>query len=68
MEKTDQWKMKTLIIGGLVGLAAGLLGAYILVQSADKAEEHPQLSTGDGVKVGLGVLGVLRLVSEMGRK
>ena len=62
----DNWKTKTLLIGAVVGTAIGVLGAFILVQAADKAKTQPQLSAGDGVKVGLGVLAVLRLLSDLG--
>ena len=62
----ENWKSKTLLIGAVVGTVVGVIGAFILVQAADKAETRPQLSAGDGVKVGLGVLAVLRLLSDLG--
>lgn len=68
MDQTQSWKTKTMVIGAVVGLVAGLAGAYILVQRAEKLQNQPQLSAGDGVKLGLGLLGVLRLVSDMGQK
>lgn len=64
MVKSDNWKLKTLLIGSVVGIAAGLLGAYILVQRAEQKNTRPQLSAGEGVKVGLGVLGLMRLLAE----
>jgi hypothetical protein len=62
------WKTKTLIIGAVVGLAIGLLGAYIVIQRSEQLDTLPELSPGDGVKVGLGVLGVLRLVADVAEK
>jgi hypothetical protein len=61
----EPWKTKTLIIGGVVGLLVGLAGAYMLLQRAEERHETPQLTAGQGVKLGLGVLGVLRLVQEL---
>ncbi len=62
------WKTKTLIIGAAVGLAIGLLGAYIVIQRSEQLETLPAVTAGDGVKVGLGVLGVLRLISDIAEK
>jgi len=66
MEESDNWKMKTLIIGGLAGLLTGLLAAYLLIQRAEQEEETPKLSAGEGVKVGVGVLGLLKLIADIG--
>jgi hypothetical protein len=60
------WKTKSLLIGAVVGAAAGVIGALILIQAADKANTRPQISAGDGVKVGLSLLAVLRLLSDLG--
>lgn len=60
------WKTKSLLIGAVAGAVAGVIGAIILIQAADKANTRPQISAGDGVKVGLSVLAVLRLLSDLG--
>jgi hypothetical protein len=60
------WKNKTLVIGAVAGLLLGLAGAYIVIQRAEKENTVPQITAGDGVKVGLGLLGVLRLVADLG--
>lgn len=57
-----------LIIGALVGAVAGVIAAVILVQRAEESQQKPKLSAGDGVKVGMGVLGLLKLVSDIGSK
>jgi hypothetical protein len=64
MEQKLDWKKKTLLIGGLVGLATGIVAAVMLIQRAEQQQSTPKLSAGEGVKLGLGVLGLLRLVSE----
>jgi hypothetical protein len=63
MEKIN-WKTKTLIIGAVIGAVTGLVASYMIIQRAEKLNDTPQVSVGDGVKVGLGVLGLLRLVSD----
>ena len=64
-EQQDSWKMKALIIGGVVGLAAGVIAALIFIQRAEMSQAQPKLSAGEGVKVGIGVLGVLRMISDL---
>ncbi|NPV55506.1 MAG: hypothetical protein HPY76_02375 [Anaerolineae bacterium] len=68
MEQSDNWKTKTLIIGAIVGALGGLLAGYILIQRSEATASKPALSAGDGVKVGLGVLDVLRVISDIGIK
>jgi hypothetical protein len=60
------WRNKTMIIGAIAGLAVGLAAAYIVIQRAEKENTVPQISAGDGVKVGLGLLGLLRLIADLG--
>ena len=62
----DNWKPKVLVIGGAVGLLTGLLAAYLMIQRAEKDETKPELSAGDGVKLGVLVLGLLRSVAMLG--
>ncbi len=62
----DSWKMKALIIGGVVGLAAGMIAALIFIQRAEMSQEKPKITAGEGVKVGISVLGVLRMISDLG--
>lgn len=62
----EQWKKKVILIGGVVGLLTGLVAAYMLVQRAEKAGEKPLLSSGEGVKLGLLVFGLLRQVTQLG--
>jgi hypothetical protein len=45
-----------------------LLAAYLLLQRSEQNEKHPSISPGDGVKVGLGILGVLKLISDIGER
>ena len=66
MNENDNWKMKTFIIGALVGTLTGIGAAYLIIQRAQAENTQPKLTGGEGVKIGLGVLGLLRLVSEIG--
>jgi hypothetical protein len=66
MEEMDNWKTKTMLIGGITGLLVGLMAAYMFIQRAEQEEGTPKLSAGEGVKVGIGVMGLLKLISDMG--
>jgi len=61
----DNWKTKTIVIGGLLGAAAGIIAALLLIQRAEETQQMPRLTAGDGVKVGVGVLGLLRLIADI---
>ena len=66
IEKVDNWKPKVLIIGAVLGALVGLGAAFLLAQNAEKGGKAPQISAGDGVKLGVTVLGLLRMVSTLG--
>ncbi len=62
----DGWKTKVLIIGAVIGAVVGAGAAYLMIQNAEQQNQKPSVSGGDGVKLGLLVLGVLRQVAELG--
>lgn len=62
----ENWKGKTLMIGGVVGLLAGLAAAYLLIQRAESENKAPQMTAGEGVKLGVLVFGLLRQISQLG--
>ena len=64
----NQWKTKTLILGAIIGAVAGAASAYLLVKRAEYDEKQPKLSPGEGIQVGLGVLGSMRLISGFGKE
>ncbi|MHB8134248.1 MAG: hypothetical protein ACYDH1_08505 [Anaerolineaceae bacterium] len=68
MQQELGWKKKYLLIGGIVGLVSGLFAAFVLIQRAEQRQMTPKINAGDGVKVGLGVLGVLKLIADLGEK
>jgi hypothetical protein len=66
VETNENWKMRTLIIGAALGALTGLGAAYLLVNRAEKADASPELTPGEGIKIGLMLLGVLRQVAQLG--
>lgn len=65
MNLKENWKLRTIIIGAVFGALTGAGAAYILVYRAEQQNARPKLTPGEGVKLGLGVFGLLRLVSGL---
>jgi hypothetical protein len=62
----EPWKTKILITGGLIGLLSGLMASFLMVKRAEKTDSRPELTASDGVKIGIGLLGVIKLISDFG--
>lgn len=61
----SNWRARTLLIGGIVGLITGLGTAYLIIQRSDEVEQPPTMGAGDGVRLGLLLLGLMRQVGEL---
>jgi hypothetical protein len=64
MDETNSWKAKTLLIGTVIGALSGLGMAFLLVNRADEEETRATIGAGEGIQLGLAILGLLRLVSQ----
>ena len=64
MNEEGSWKTRTLILGGLIGALTGLGMAILLVRRAEQQGERPKLGTGEGMKIGMTLLGLLRQISK----
>jgi hypothetical protein len=62
----ENWKTKTLLLGGIIGAVVGLGAAYLLIQRAEKEQGKLKMNAGEGIKLGLLVLGLLRQVAQLG--
>lgn len=59
-------KNKTLVVGTLMGAATGLFAAMLLNRSAEQNERETTITTGEGLQLGLLVVGLLRAISSLG--
>lgn len=66
MEEQSQGRVRIMVIGGVVGALVGLGAAYLLAQRANKDGKELRLSTGEGMRLGMLILGMLRQVSRLG--
>jgi gas vesicle protein len=61
-------KNKGMIIlgGALIGAATGLVAAMLLTRRAEKGERETALTTGEGLKLGALIFGLLRAIASLG--
>jgi gas vesicle protein len=57
---------KVLIFGTLIGAVTGLAAAMILQRRAQKTGTEISLSTGEGIQLGVMIMGLLRAISSLG--
>jgi gas vesicle protein len=57
---------RTLLFGALIGAFTGLAAAMILQRRAEKTGTAITLSTGEGIQLGVMIMGLLRAISSLG--
>jgi phage protein U len=57
---------RILLFGALIGAATGLVAAMMLQRRAEKNGTEITLSTGEGIQLGVMVMGLLRAISALG--
>ena len=57
---------RVLLFGALIGAATGLAAALILQRRAEKTGTDISLSTGEGIQLGVMIMGLLRAISSLG--
>jgi gas vesicle protein len=57
---------KILLFGALIGAVTGLAAALILQRRAEKTGNEISLSTGEGIQLGVMIMGLLRAISALG--
>ncbi|MBN1303917.1 MAG: hypothetical protein JXA13_05735 [Anaerolineales bacterium] len=68
MEKeiNNTWKTRTLVAGALIGALTGLGAAFLLTRRAEQEGTDLKISTGQGLKMGMLVVGMLRSLMNLG--
>jgi hypothetical protein len=56
---------KVLLIGALAGAATGIVAAMMLQRRAERAGTEISLSAGEGIQLGMMVLGLVRAVAAL---
>ena len=58
-------KSRTIIVGTLVGALTGLVAAMLLSRRAEKNERETAITTVEGLKLGVLVIGLLRAIASL---
>jgi hypothetical protein len=64
MQENSQWKTISYIIGGTVGLITGVAAAYLFIRGRENSEGDHKITSGQGVKIGLGIVTLLRQITD----
>ena len=64
----ENWKVRTLIVGAVLGAATGLSAAYLLTRRAEQQGAALTISSGQGLKLGVLVAGLLRSILNLGEE
>jgi hypothetical protein len=61
-----QNKNKVIVLGALIGAVTGLVAALMLTRRAERDEKETAITTGEGLKLGVMVFGLLRAIASLG--
>jgi gas vesicle protein len=61
-------RTRILLIGALAGAATGVAAAMLLNRRAEQEGTELALTTGDGMKLGVMVIGLLRAIASLGEE
>lgn len=63
--RPGNWKTMALVVGAAVGALTGVAAALMLVRRSERHGESLSVSTGEGLRIGLLVMGLLREVAAL---
>ncbi len=58
-------KTRIILGGALIGAITGLIAAMLLSRRAERNERETALTTGEGLKLGVLVIGLLRAIASL---
>jgi hypothetical protein len=64
MQEDSKWKTTTYLISGALGLATGVAAAFLFIRSRENSEGDHMITSGQGVKLGMGIVTFLRQITD----
>ncbi len=61
-----QDRSKVIFFGALIGAATGLIAAMLLTRRAERNDSETAITTGEGFKLGVLIIGLLRTIASLG--
>lgn len=62
------WKMKAILVGGVVGALVGIGAVYLYIRNIEEAGESPRLATRDAMSIGVSLVSLIKQIANMGNK
>jgi hypothetical protein len=59
-------KNSIILFGALIGAATGIVAAVLLTRRAESDQRETAITTGEGLKLGVMVFGLLRAIASLG--
>lgn len=59
------YETRVLVVGSLIGALVGLAGSFLLIKNTERKGTELQVSAGEGVKLSLIIMALLRQVAEL---
>lgn len=59
-------KNRIIVAGALIGAVTGLIAAMLLTRRAERNESETAITAGEGLKLGVLVIGLLRAIASLG--
>jgi len=68
MTENSKFRNMVYLIGGVAGLLSGLAAAFLFIRAREQSDGDLKISSGQGVKIGMGIVSVLKMIADGGSK